>query len=360
MIAARPELILERPGAIPVAVKEYEPTRADDWDRWLASCPSATPFHTTAWIRAVERAFDYESRCLYSERNGEITGVLPLFLISNWILGRCLLSSPFADYGGICAEDKESSDALLECAKQMAIYEKVDYLELRHRSYELRPGFIPKNLYLGFSCKLDEDPEAEFRRLPRDTRYMIRKGEKSGLESQSGIRGQLETFYSLFATSWRRLGTPVLPKEWLHILIDEFQDSLDLKLVYHKGRAVAGVLSLSCGDTLFPHYAGASNEANHVAANNFMYWQLMKEAIGKGMRRFDFGRSKRGTGAFQFKSSWNMQVDTLDYQTLLVGRKEAPDISPVSPTFRMATQLWSHVPLATTILIGPKIVRWFP
>src|SRR4051812_44334862 len=83
MIAAKQELILERPRSIPVAVKEYDPARAHAWDRWVSSYSGATPFHTTAWIRALERAFGYSSRCIYSERNGEITGVLPLFLISN-------------------------------------------------------------------------------------------------------------------------------------------------------------------------------------------------------------------------------------------------------------------------------------
>jgi len=360
MIAAKQELTLERPKSIPVAVKEYDPLRAQAWDQWIGSYPGATPFHTTAWVRALERTFGYSSRSIYSERNGEITGVLPLFLISNWIRGRCLMSSPFADYGGICAADQESATALLECAKQIALYEKVDYLELRHRSYDLQPGFIPQSLYVTFSCQLGHDPEAEFKKLPRDTRYMIRKGEKAGLEIESGTSSQMELFYKLLATSWRRLGTPILSKEWLYILLDEFGHALDLKLVYHKRKAVAGVLSLSSGDTVFPHYAGAAPEANQTAANNFMYWQLIQDAIGKGMRRFDFGRSKCGTGAFQFKSSWNMQVDALDYQTLLVRRKEVPDVSPLNPKFRIATQLWSRMPLGTTMLLGPKIIRWFP
>lgn len=360
MIRPRPKLILEWSRPVPVAVKQYDPAIGDDWDLWLRSCSDATPFHTSAWIRALERAFGYKSRCIYAARDGEITGVLPLFLVSNWVVGRCLISSPFADYGGICAEDQESSDALLECAKQIAIYEKVDFLELRHRSYELQPGFIPKSLYVAFTRELSRDSETEFKKLPRDTRYMIRKSEKVGLQSRSGTPRDLDTFYSLLAYSWRRLGTPVLPRKWLRILVEEFKEQLDLQVVYHQGKAVAGVLSLLCGDAVFPHYAGASGEANHLAANNFMYWQLMKDAISKGMRRFDFGRSKRDTGAFQFKSSWNMQVNTLDYQTFLVGRKNAPDFSPVSPKFRLATRVWAHVPLSATMLLGPKIVRWFP
>ena len=77
------------------------------------------------------------------------------------------------------------------------------------------------------------------------------------------------------------------------------------------GRPVAGVFSFVFRNTLFPHYSGAAPDANALAANNFIYWELMKSAINQGIRRFDFGRSKQNTGAYQFKSAWNMQVDPL-------------------------------------------------
>ncbi len=90
------------------------------------------------------------------------------------------MSAPFADYGGICAEDESAADVLANRAKEIAIQERVDFLELRHRDCKLHPGFIPKSLYVGFTCKLETDPEANFKKLPRDTRYMVRKDEKDG------------------------------------------------------------------------------------------------------------------------------------------------------------------------------------
>jgi FemAB-related protein (PEP-CTERM system-associated) len=310
-------------------------------------------------MRSLERSFGYESRSLYAERRGEITGVLPLFLASNWIIGRCLMSTPFADYGGICADDEESTNALIERAKEIAITERVDFLELRHREAPERKEFKRKDLYVGFSCDLDPNAEAQLKKLPRDTRYMIRKGEKAGLETRSGI-DQLDTFYKMVAFNWRRLGTPIFSPAWLRILAEEFSRSLDLTLIYRGQEAVAGVLSLFTADTVFPHYAGASPEANRVAANNFMYWHLIKDAIGRGLSRFDFGRSKRGTGAYEFKSAWNMRMNTLDYQTFLVRRKEVPNFSPTNPKFEAAAHLWSRMPLSATTWIGPRVLRWFP
>lgn len=357
--ATEPLLELKQPGLKPVTVRQFGAAMASAWDSFVQAQPTGTPFHSTAWMRALEKSFGYEPRSLVAERGGEITGVLPLFFISNWIVGRCLMSTPFADYGGTCAEDQESSDALIEHAKQMARTENVNFLELRHRKCELRREFSHRSLYVGFTASLTSDPEAMLKRLPRDTRYMLRKAEKANLELRSGLE-QLPGFYRLFAANWRRLGTPVFSPRWLETLAEEFHDSIDLKLAYHQGRPVAGVLSLTFRDTLFPHYAGACPDAGRLAVNNFIYWELMKDAAGKGLRRFDFGRSKRGTGAYQFKSSWNMQVDTLDYQVFLVRQKDEPNFSPTNPKFEMATRLWSLMPLNATTWLGPKVVRWFP
>jgi FemAB-related protein (PEP-CTERM system-associated) len=359
-MAVSVQAILERPQSATIVVKEFCGQIAEAWDRWLHSYREGTPFHSTAWIRALETEFGYEPRCLYAERNGSIVGVLPLFLVSNWIVGRCLMSTPFADYGGVCAEDNASAEALVKRAQELALEERVGFLELRQRVGKLHPGFISRDLYVGFTCDLNADLETNFNNLPRDTRYMIRKGEKAGLELRSGVDEQLDAFYRLFAISWRRFGTPVVSRKWLEVLTSEFRDCIDLKLVYHKGRAVAGVLSLFFGDTVFPHYSGASDDSGRLSANNFMYWQLMKDACNRGMRHFDFGRSKRNTGAYQFKSSWNMKIATLDYETFLVRRKDAPNFTPVNPKFQMATQLWSRMPLPMTTWLGPRVVRWFP
>lgn len=352
-------VLRELPATTKVTVVEFCPDVSRAWDAWLSGQSEATPFHSTAWLRALQKGFGYESRSLYSERAGRITGVLPLFLISNWMVGRCLLSSPFADYGGVCAEDDESAEALVERAQELAIEERVDFLELRHRAGMMLPEFACKDLYVGFSCELGSNPESLLRKLPRDTRYMIRKGEKGGFEARAGA-DQMTTFYQLLALSWQRFGTPVFSQQWLEILAEEFAGSIDLTLLYKEGLPLCGVLSLFSQDTIFPHYVGARPEAYRAAANNLIYWHLMKNAISRGLRRFDFGRSKRGTGAYDFKSSWNMQVDELQYQIFLVKRKDIPNFSPANPKFALASRFWSRMPLKATTWLGPRVVRWLP
>ncbi len=340
-------------------VRAFEPGLAEAWDRFVHDQPRASFFHLIGWKRVIEKTFGYDPCYLYTERNGKITGIAPLFFVSNWILRRCLISVPLGVYGGVCATDEESEQALLSHLRELATARQVDYLELRNRNGGLLAGFHSNTRYVTFTTTLAADPAANLRRLPKDTRYMIRKGEKAGLRVQRGL-DQLDVFYPLFATSMRRHGTPVFPRSLFANLTEEFPDRTDLLMIYAGSKPVTGVFSFFFRDAILPYYAGADARAPQLAANNFMYWELMKSAAQAGIRTFDFGRSKKGTGSFAFKAQWNMTIEPLDYQVFLVKRKTVPNFSPVNPKFELATQIWQRLPLWLTTKIGPRVVRWFP
>src|SRR5262249_4389114 len=139
-----------------------------------------TFFHLTKWKNVIAKTFGYKPFYFYAERDERITGVVPLFLVANWMIGSCVHSVPYSAYAGICAADEESAKALLEHAKQFAVEQKSDYLELHQRKSPLFPEFHRNELYATFTTELSSNLEANFKKLPRDTRYMVRKGEKAG------------------------------------------------------------------------------------------------------------------------------------------------------------------------------------
>ena len=346
-------------GSTCVRAHHFTDAVTERWDQFILGQPGGSLFHTLAWKRAIEKTFDFQSCYAYAERDGEITGVLPMFSISNWIVGRCLISTPFAVYGGICAADPESEDELVRFSKELACSQRVDYLELRYRHREMIPGFASNPLYATFTAPLFADHEANLKRLPKDTRYMVRKATKEGLTTKRGM-DQMGAFYRLFALSMKRLGTPVFPRALFENLALEFSNSADLLLVYQNAEPVSGVFSFRFRDTVLPYYAGANDISNKLGANNFMYAELMRVASAEGLRQFDFGRSKKGTGAYAFKTQWNMNVEPLTYQVQLVRRKELPNFTPLNPKFELAAQLWQKMPLRLTTIFGPRVVKWFP
>ncbi|HEY2547613.1 MAG TPA: FemAB family XrtA/PEP-CTERM system-associated protein [Candidatus Acidoferrum sp.] len=345
--------------AKPLLIKAFEPGAQELWNRFVMEQPRASFFHLIGWKRIIEKTFGHKARYFYSERDGEITGIAPIFECSNWLIGRCFISIPLAAYGGIVAADSESELALLEHSKQIAQSASAEYLELRQRGGGILEAFHENHLYTTFSAPLFPDAQANLKRLPKDTRYMIRKAEKGGLRMQLGVEN-LDVFYDLFAKSVHRLGTPVFPQSLFRNIVQEFPEHTQLMLVYNSAEAVTGVLSFFFRDTILPYYAGATPEATRLAANNFMYWQLIKWAGEHGFRTFDFGRSKKSTGAYAFKTQWNMNAEVLDYQVFLVKRKTVPNFSPVNPKFEMAIRLWQSLPLSLTKLLGPSAVRLFP
>jgi FemAB-related protein (PEP-CTERM system-associated) len=321
--------------------------------------PSSSIFHLTAWKRLIEQIFGFEPRYLLAEDSGRIRGVLPLFLVSNPIIGRTLISSPFGVYGGVCASDEEARSILLHAACAMARQDKVQYLELREQRATAYPGFRTKTLYVTFQQEFPRTPEELLRGFPRDTRYMIRKAEKCGLSAVTDNQ-QLDIFYEIYAHSVRQLGTPVFGKDFFKRLHAEFGDSCEITVVWHGAKAVAGALSFRFRDWILPYYGGSLMEGRALAANNFLYWEVMKRALQRGLRHFDFGRSKIGTGAYAFKTQWSMREYTLPYQYYLVRRKEMPNFSPANPRFKSAITIWRHLPLSLTKLLGPRLVRLFP
>ncbi len=303
--------------------------------------------------------YGYRPHYFFAERDGRVTGVAPTFLVSSWLSGRCLISLPFAVYGGVCALDSESEDALIGHLELFAKEHRIEYLELRNRNGDVRPGYHANTRYASFTIPLAAAPEELYSAFPKDIRYMIRKGEKAGLQVQRGM-DQLDSFYRLMTINLRRLGTPAFPRSLFENLRREYDKQIELTLVYSGGKPVAGAMSFRFRDWIQPYYFGSLDEAKGLAANNFLWWKLIEHAAETGCRTFDFGRSKKGSGNFDFKKKWNPSIETLNYQVCLVRRTDVPHFSPTNPKFRMATNIWKKLPLRLTRMIGPRVVRWFP
>ena len=95
-----------------------------------------------------------------------------------------------------------------------------------------------------------------------------------------------------------------------------------------QGQAVSGVMSFYFRDEVLPYYAGDVAAARELAANDFKYWELMRRACERGIAVFDYGRSKRDTGSFDFKKNWGFEPTPLHYEYRLfkrdIGAAEQP------------------------------------
>ncbi len=346
----------ETAGAIEVS--ELAAGEQDQWDRFVMASPTGTLCHLTGWKTVVEKVLGHRSYSLVARGEQGISGVFPISRVRNKLFGDCLVSMPLGVYGGICADDEESYFSLLKAGSELAGRLGVQYLEMRNRT-EAFPTSLPgRDLYVTFTQDLAAGPEKLLAGLPRDTRYAVRKSLKAGLDWVEDL--SLDEFYEIYAQSVHRLGTPVFSKKMFTAFQSAFPGQWRLFGVRKGAAAIAGVFCFQFRDRMMPYYGGALPEFYKDSPNNFMYWNLILQSCSEGFRVFDFGRSKRGTGAFQFKESWSMEQSALPYRYHLVGAKDVPQLSPLDQKFQLPITLWKKMPLAWTKILGPQVIRWIP
>jgi FemAB-related protein (PEP-CTERM system-associated) len=338
-----------------VAVRPFEPSDTLQWEAFVERCAEATFFHRIGWREIIQDIFRHRCHYLVAERDGALSGVLPLAEVKSRLFGHALSSLPFGVYGGPAADDTESEGALIDAAVRLAQARGVDHLELRNR--EARCHDWPRqDLYMTFRKKILPDVEANMLAIPRKQRAMVRKGMKQGLRSE--IDGSVDRFFELYADNMHRHGTPPFSRAYFARLARVFgRDCEVLTVVDEHRRAVSSVLSFYFRDEVLPYYAGDTVTARDTGANDFKYWELMRRACERGVRVFDYGRSKRGTGSFDFKKNWGFEPTQLAYEYRLLARDSIPENNPLNPKYRAFIALWRGLPRPVANAVGPMIVR---
>jgi len=325
------------------------------WETFVERCPEATFFHRWGWKAVIESVFGHETFYLMAERDGSIVGVLPLAEVKSRLFGHALVALPFCVYGGAAATEPASVPALNAAARDLAVRLGVDHLELRNRIAR-EPDWPRQDLYATFRKEILPDAEANLLAIPRKQRAMVRKGINHGLRSE--IDGAVDRFFALYAGNQHRHGTPPLPKRYFELLQRVFdRDTEVLTVLDATGRAVSSVLTFYFRDEVLPYYAGDHVDARDLAANDFKYWELLRRACERGCRVFDYGRSKRGTGSFDFKKNWGFEPEPLHYEYALLRGDRIPENNPLNPKYRALIALWRRLPLPIANRLGPYIVR---
>ena len=339
-------------------LKRLAPEDARDnasWDAFVMAHPKATFFHRAGWQRVLRQAFGHATHYLYAESGGRITGVLPLAHVRSLLFGSSLTSLPFAVYGGVVADDEASANLLVNEAQRLARQLGVAHLELRNVD-RTQPDWPEQDLYVTFRKAIAPEEEANLLAIPRKQRAMVRKGIKNGLTST--IDDGVDRFFALYADNVHRHGTPAMPRRYFEVLRREFGPDCEvLTVAGPDGRPLSSVLSFYFRDEVLPYYAGDAEAARELAANDFKYWELMRLACARGLKTFDYGRSKQGTGSFAFKKNWGFEPTPLHYEYCLYKRDAVPQNNPSNAKYRLLIETWRRMPLAMANWLGPFVVR---
>ena len=324
------------------------------WDDYVDQHAEGSFFHLSGWQRVLEQGLGHKAYYCLALTDGKIAGILPLAQVKSLLFGNSLVSTPFCVYGGVLSNSREVAVALENHAKQMADKLAVDYLELRGICHDSE-NFLQKDLYVNFKKEISSDDEKNLNAIPRKQRAMVRKGINNGLTGEWD--DSIERFYRAYSESVRNLGTPIFPKKFFKVLREEFSGYSNILTIVQNQELIASVLSFQYRDTIMPYYGGGVDKARAVKGNDYMYWELMKRSASQGIKYFDYGRSKKGTGSYSFKKNWGFEPQELTYYYYLVKAKSVPDVNPLNPKYRFFIAAWRKLPLPVANLIGPILAR---
>ena len=332
------------------------------WAAFVRSHPRGSFFHRAEWAQALADGFGYETIYLLAEEEGTerrepgIRGVLPLVVIRSRLFGSRLVSLPFLPEAGVLAADDRAGQALAAAAHDIATARGLSWVEYRSAEPPIPGATRVAGRYADFLAEMAADPEERLKAIPRKQRACVRKSLKAGLDHY--VTREIEPFLTLYLRNLHHHGTPAFPRRWFAALLRVFDETaLDILVVTHAGRPVSAVMSFYDGETVLPYYAGTAPDARRLFAHDYMYWVLMEHAWARGCRRFDFGRSRVGSGPYHYKRHWGFVPRELVYQYDLVTAREPPDMRPENSRYRLFVRMWRKLPFARANRLGPLVVR---
>lgn len=336
---------------------EFEPltpAAAARWDAFVAAHPAATVFHLAGWAEVMRSAYGHRSFSTIAVENGVVTGILPLIEIKSRLFGHALISNAFCVAGGPLAVSEDVRAALLNEAARIGRATGAGYVELRDAPGG--EGWQSKDdLYAGFEREIDADEAKNLLQIPRKQRAVVRKAIEGSFRVTTDK--DVDTFFALFARTVRDHGTPVFPKRHFQAILKTFPDNADVLTIWQGDTPLSSVLSYYFRDRVYPYYTGSDPAARNAGTNDLMYWRLMRHAVARGCKVFDFGRSKVGTGPFSFKKNWGFEPRPIAHQYLLLKRDTLPNVNPTNPRYAMLIDAWRRLPIPVANFVSQFISR---
>ena len=363
-----------------------DPLADPRWDDLVARDPRATVFHSRGWLEALRRTYGYEPFALTTTATGPIANGLVCCRVRTWAARR-LVSLPFSDH---C---EPLVDTPTDLAAMVAWLDG-DVREHRWRSFELRPrtelpltaggqpfpglsnvegkaddGPVPvrgvgqpfradhDRRYVLHTLDLRHPAEQVFKGFhPSSTQRAIRRAEREGVAYEAGrSEAMLAEFYRLLRLTRRRHGLPPQPWSWFRNLVDCLGNGLTLYVARKDGSAIAAILTLSFKTSVVYKYGGSDAEHHALGAMPFLFWQVIRDAIQRGIEVLDLGRSDADQpGLIAFKDHLGAAPSTLTYYRAPARPRPAASAAGMS---RLAKALAARLPDGVLDLSGRLLYR---
>jgi FemAB-related protein (PEP-CTERM system-associated) len=332
-------------------------TTAVSWRRWVHQLHDPHLAHSHEWAAIIHQAYGHEPLYLAADDGEGGTGLLPAFVIRRPFFGTTVTSMPFLDGGGPCSSSTEIATGLVEALIGEARRVGASTAEIRcNRRLDI--PWKPAEHKVNMTLPLTADAGELWTHFDRGVRNQLRKATRSGLSVDFGGAEQLDAFYAIFAIRMRELGSPVHDRAFFRAILHEFGGHARVAVVRKDSAPVGALLALGFRDTLTVPWASCLRPSLTLCSNMLLYWETIRTACADGFRRFDFGRSSRGSGTYHFKRQWGAIESPLYWYTIPIHGRTRTLSNDDGRVATCLTKAWRHLPLTITRGVGPRIRRY--
>jgi CelD/BcsL family acetyltransferase involved in cellulose biosynthesis len=340
-----------------------DPLTDPSWATLAAAHPRASVFHAPGWLQALKRTYAYEPLLFTtSGPAGPLANGWVFCRVKSRFTGRRLVSLPFSDYCDPLLGAADRLPDLLTAIRCDATANGAAAIEIRPLvplpASDEKWGRDPRAQFFVHQVDLEPDLDQIFGRLQKSSiQRKIRKAERVRLEDRHGNSLEiLEQFYRLMILTRRRHRLPPQPFTWFRNLADCLGDAFDVRIASHEGAAIASIVTLTHGRTMFYKYGCSDASLHHLGGMPFLFWRAIEDAKSRGFGVFDLGRSDADDQMLlTFKDRWGASRLPLAYWKSPRPRGRAFD--PLGWLARTAQRTVSLMPDRVLTLTGRLIYR---
>jgi len=338
-------------------IHRLDPLRDQRWPALVDRHPSASLFHTTAWLEALRQTYGYKPVAFTtSAPTGALANGLLFCRVQSWLRSPRLVSLPFSDHcEPLC--NSEEIEFLMRYLQGELDHQNWKYLEIRplDRGFTKSAGFEAIDTYCIHRMDLRMNLDDLFHTLDKNSlQPQIDRAEQSELVEKCGRSEELlKDFYHLSVLTCRRRHLPPQPFAWFRNLIRYLGDALEIRVAYQRETPVAAFFTLRFRDTTYYKYGSSDARFHNLGAMPILLWHAITEAKLKGATLFDLGRtSLTDEGLMAVKNKWVADPRRLVYWKF----PTAPgDAARLEWQTHFANRVFSYIPNRLLMLAGRLI-----
>jgi len=345
-----------------MTLRHFNISNISEYQSFVDQNSDSTPYHASAWGIAVEKSYGFAIRYFGLMQSDELVAVMPAILMKTLKGKHLLCSLPYCDMGGILADTETDSSALKKLV--------TDYVVSQGWAFEFRDSAkqassdaqeIADGTKVRMVYELLNDVDEQMASFKPKLRSQIKKAVKNGVTSRIVTKPnseQLDLFYEVFAINMRDLGSPVHSKAWFKEIFSAYGNNAFLVLVEYEDMCVGGGVVIHTNDKAVIPWASTLRDANKLAPNMLLYWEVLSEVIRRNINNFDFGRSGYNEGTYRFKKQWGAIPCPLQWE-VLENKQLVNEVYCEKSTFRAGVEsTWQKLPIGLSTLLGPKIRKY--